>query len=569
MLKTSVEIDIGAHYRTLSCRQTKRVEKGNGLLKKKRRTLDWERDRVEEGEGEGEMEAVVGSFLVICGFFILSLLWKAFNYAWLTPKRLERELRKQGIHGPPYKSLSGNLIDNARAMMEARTKPMELSHRIVPRVLPFIHQTMANYGKTCLTWIGPTPRVLITEPELIREILSNKFGHYAKQKENPIMKLIMGGLVSYEGEKWAKHRRLINPAFHVEKLKGMLPSFSASCYELINRWEKWVGFDESRELDVWPEIQKLTADVISRTAFGSSYEEGKRIFQLLTEQGELLIKGLQRPNIPGLIHLPTKDNLRRKEIDREIQAILRHMIENREKAIKIGEASNDDLLNLLLESNFNESQGNSKGAAMTMEEVIQECKLFYFAGQETTSSLLTWTMIALSMDTTWQQRAREEVLQVFGKNKPHFDGLSHLKIVTMILYEVLRLYPPAILLNRRTNKKMQLGGKTLPEDILLALPIILIHHDPQFWGDDADEFKPDRFAEGISKATNNQVSFFPFGWGPRICIGQNFAMTEAKLALVLILQHFSFELSPSYAHAPYIVMTIRPQHGAPLILHKL
>jgi cytochrome P450 len=127
--------------------------------------------------------------------------------------------------------------------------------------------------------------------------------------------------------------------------------------------------------------------------------------------------------------LPTKNNRRMKEIDLEIRKILREIIGKREKATKNGKTNNDDLLGLLLESNTRQSNGNAS-LGLTTEDVIEECKLFYFAGMETTSVLLTWTLIVLSMHPEWQERAREEVLSHFGRTRPDFDSLSRLKTVS-------------------------------------------------------------------------------------------------------------------------------------------
>ncbi|XP_059663282.1 cytochrome P450 CYP72A219-like [Cornus florida] len=510
--------------------------------------------------------------IVCCAIVVVVVIWEAWrvlNWVWLRPRKLEKCLRQQGLTGNSYKLYFGDLKEMSEMLKEAKSNPIHLSQDIVPRVMPFTHQCIRNYGKNSFKWVGPKPMVHIMDPELIRDILT-KSDYFQKPKGNPLTKLLATGLASYNGEKWAKHRKIINPAFHLDKLKQMLPAFYLSCSEIMSKWEKMVSREGWCELDVWPCLQTLTSNAISRTAFGSNYEEGRRIFELQKEQAEHRIHVLHSIYIPGWRFLPTTRIQRMKEIQKQVHASIKVLIDKRMKAMKAGEGNNDDLLSILLESNFKEIQQHGyKNVGMSINEVIEECKLFYFAGQETTSSLLVWAMVLLSRHQNWQTHAREEVLQVLGNNKPDFDGLNHLKIVTMILYEVLRLYPPVVAIQRTTQEETKLGKISLPAGVHLSLPAILIQHDHEIWGDDAKEFKPERFAEGVSKVTKGQVSFFPFSWGPRICIGQNFALIEAKMALAMILQRFSFELSPSYAHAPYTVITLQPQYGAHLILHKV
>ncbi|KAG9447963.1 hypothetical protein H6P81_014091 [Aristolochia fimbriata] len=517
----------------------------------------------------------LGGFLSISvslvSIFALSWIYKILNFVWLRPRKVERTLKQQGIRGLTYKLLIGNLKESQAMIDEALSKPINRSHSIVTRLEPFITELAQNYGKVALSWLGPYARVSIMDPELIKEVMLNKSNHLEKVKINPLIELVAPGLALLDGEKWAAHRRIMNPAFHVDKLKRMLPAIYTSCSTLIDKWRNLVVPDGSCELDVWPELHHLTADVISRTSFGSSYKDGMQIFELLSEQARLFTEAGQFACIPGYRYFPTKDNYRRKEIDRRVRALLKDMIMNREKVMKMGQTSENDLLGLMMESNIRDSHEHDQALySMSIEDIIEECKLFFFAGQETTAVLLTWTIVVLSMHPDWQQRAREEVLQFIGKAEtPSINDINNLKIVTMILHEILRLYPPVIFLVRTVHKDTTIGGFNFPPGVVLTLQTLHVYRDPELWGFDAEEFNPERFAGGVASACKNLGAFMPFGFGPRICIGQNFAMMEAKVALAMILRDFSFELSPDYAHAPRAVLTHHPQHGAQIILHKV
>ncbi|KAJ0085991.1 hypothetical protein Patl1_07257 [Pistacia atlantica] len=306
---------------------------------------------------------------------------------------------------------------------ETKSSPLGSPHDIVPLANPLLHKLAIAYKKTFVVWYGTSPRVAIMDPKLIKEVLSNKNGDFPKKETSSLTRLFATGLAVYEGQKWSKHRRIVNPAFHMEKLKQMMPAFSTCCEELIEKWDKSVmESGGSCELDVFKEFQNFTGDVISRAAFGSSFEEGRTIFLLQQEQAKLLVPCLVYEKFPLFRFLPTEVNKRMRQIYSEVRTLLRGIIEKRQRAIEMGKDwDKKDLLGLMLMSNLNELQEsqNSNGG-MTTEDVFEECRLFYFAGQETTANLLTWTMVVLSMHMTWQERAREEVMQILGKSQTNF-----------------------------------------------------------------------------------------------------------------------------------------------------
>ncbi|MCO5598082.1 hypothetical protein L7F22_052173 [Adiantum nelumboides] len=430
---------------------------------------------------------------------LVLLIHKALSLFVWGPLRIQKRFRAQGISGPPYRIF---------------------------------------FGKPFLFWLGWNARLTLVDPELCKEVLSNKYNQYPKLRlPIQLQDLFAEGLTTLEGEKWAQHRRIVNPAFFSDKLKGMVPTIVNLASTMLEKWKSDSENSTSKETEACKEFQALTADIISHTAFGSSYAEGKQVFLLQYEQQALFLKLAGSVLIPGAWLLPTALNRYRWTLRKQITTTLEGIVKKRLSLPS--DAYGSDLLGLMLSALKEEGQ---KNLTMSLQEIIDECKTFYFAGHETTSSLLTWTVMLLANHSQWQERGREEVFSILGRGHPDADSLNHLKIIGMILQESLWLYPPAVGVFRKTIKDEKL---------------------------DALEFNPLRFANGVLKACKQPSAFLPFGGGPRICVGQNFAMMEAKIVLSMILQKFRFRVSPGYRHAPIARLTLQPEHGMQILLEPL
>ncbi|MCO5599536.1 hypothetical protein L7F22_053642 [Adiantum nelumboides] len=428
-----------------------------------------------------------------------------------------------------------------------------------------------DLGKVYLYGLGNWIRLVLGDPELCKEVLYNKLGHYPKSEllRPELQDLLADGLVALEGEKWAQHRRIVNPAFYMEKLKEMTPTIIGLVASMLDAWQAKLELASGQvEVDVRKEFNTLTADIIAHTAFGSSYAEGKQVFELQYEQQRIFGQLLGTIGIPGSRFLPTTFNKHRWRLSKQINSILTGIIQKRLGVTESGSktALKDDLLGLMLAASKEESKGSHEKMKLTLQDIVAECKTFFFAGHETTSSLLTWAVFLLSIYPEWQERARDEVKDLFGTYHPDAEALSKMKVVGMILHETLRLYPPVVIILRKASKSLKLRDLEIQKGTTLLIPISLLHTDPTFWGSDAQEFNPERFANGMLKACSHPVAFLPFSLGPRNCVGQNFAMIEAKVALCMVLQRFQFHLSPGYKHSPATFVTLQPEHGMQIIL---
>ncbi|PIM97216.1 Cytochrome P450 CYP4/CYP19/CYP26 subfamily [Handroanthus impetiginosus] len=352
----------------------------------------------------------------------------------------------------------------------------------------------------------------------------------------------------------------------------MVSRMQKQCEEILDEWSNKIPTDGSPgDIDVFPYLPDYTGSVVSHTLFSMPFNGlAKRTFSSISEL-TLLANQAQPFNIPGEQYLPTKKYRRANAIENELTHTFTNMIQERLKKRSTGEINGEpDLFDMFLDE-LNEVDTKDKNVhPMVIHEIIQQCKLFFVAGYETTSNLVAWTIIMLAVHQDWQDRAREEVLQVLGnKNKINADHLGQLKILNMVVHEVLRLYPPSVEVSRVVEEETSLGEFYLPKGAMVMLPVILLHRNPKIWGKDVLEFKPERFAEGVLKAANGHAAFIPFGWGVRNCIGANLAVWETKVFVTLFLRRFSFEISPTYAHGPLVSLNMQPQYGAPLILRKL
>lgn len=446
----------------------------------------------------------------------------------------------------------------------AMSEPMDLSHNIFPRLQPHLQSWLNIYGKNILMWLGPRAQLVVTESEYAKEILNDKEKIYPKTDTEGIVKKLFGdGLATSNGEKWAKQRKLANHAFYAESLKNMIPAMIESVEIMLERWKH----HEGKGIEVFEEFRVLTSEVISRTAFGSSYLEGKGIFEMLMKMVTLFSRNIFKIRIPGLRLLwKSRDDVESDKLEREIRDSITEIIRKREKVLTEEGSFGTDLLGQLVEA-YNDPNEKKR---ITLENVVDECKTFYIAGHETTTTLLSWTILLLAIDTDWQENLRKEVLELFGEQSPDAEGTARMKKMTMVINETLRLYPPVISLSRKVERESKLGRFVLPANITVTIPTLTLHLDPDIWGEDAHLFNPERFSGGVAKATdNNPAAFIPFGLGPRNCVGMNFAINEAKIALSMILQRYSFTLSPMYIHSPSTRLMVRPEHGIQVMLHPL
>ncbi|XP_039010385.1 cytokinin hydroxylase-like isoform X1 [Hibiscus syriacus] len=520
------------------------------------------------------MAAMVVCFTTLSLLFI-SLVFKlvldTIQCYFLIPRRIKNIMEKQGVRGPKPRGLTGNKTEMFNLTSQSTVNDMDsdsVRHDIVGRLLPHYVKWSKSYGKRFIYWHGIEPRMCLTETELIKELMTKH--HLVTGKswlQQQGSKHFTGrGLLMANGQDWYHQRHIAAPAFMGDKLKSYSTHMVECTKRMLQSLENAVKSGQ-KEFEIGEHMVRLTADIIARTEFDTSYEKGKKIFHLLTSLQHLCAQASRHLCFPGSRFYPTKYNREMKSLKMEVDRLLMEIIQSRKDCFEIGRSSSygNDLLGNLLNEMEKKRSGGDK-FKLNLQMIMDECKTFFFVGHETTALLLTWTVMLLATNPHWQQKVRAEFKQVCNGGVPSLDQLSKLTQLHMVINESLRLYPPATVLPRMAFENIKLGDLFIPKGLSIWIPVLAIHHSQELWGQDANEFNPDRFNSRPFTAGRH---FMPFAAGPRNCIGQSFAMMEVKIILVMLISQFSFTISENYRHAPVVVMTLKPKYGVQVYLKPL
>ncbi|XP_071693586.1 cytokinin hydroxylase-like [Rutidosis leptorrhynchoides] len=514
------------------------------------------------------MDVVLWACLLVILSLFIKIVYQTLDCYLFTPIRIKNIMSRQGVHGPKRRLLIGNLDNIAELVSKTTSVDMpSIDHDIVPRLLPHFVLWSNIYGKRFIYWNGTEPRLCLTETELIKELLVKHSTVSGKSwlQQQGCKHFIGRGLLMANGIDWHHQRHIVAPAFMRDKLKSYA-GYMVECTEEMIRSMKTEVDKKKTEFEISEYMAKLTADIISRTEFDSSYQKGKKIFHLLTILQQRCSKASRELCFPGSRFLPSKYNREIKSLKMEVESLLMEIIQSRTDCVEIGRSNSygNDLLGMLLNEMQKKREGN--GFGLDLQVIMDECKTFFFAGHETTALLLTWTIMLLASNPSWQDKVRAEVRHVSNGGPLSVEHLSKLYVLNMVIHESLRLYPPATVLPRMAFEDLQLGDLHIPKGLSIWIPVLAIHHSEEIWGEDVNEFNPNRFA---SKSFSQGRNFMPFAAGPRNCVGQSFAMMEAKIILGMLISKFNFEISDNYKHAPVIVLTIKPKFGVQVYLKPL
>jgi cytochrome P450 len=400
-----------------------------------------------------------------------------------------------------------------------------------------------------------SPAYLISRPESIKYVLQEHARNYNKDlfTYKMFQPMLGQGLLINDGPSWLHQRRLIQPAFHRKRLTTYGTLMTDATVAMLERWQ--ACSERGMPLNMAEEMMRLTLRIVGQALFSLDLsQETSTIGSAVTTLLELLGDYVFRPFPP--LSVPTPRNRRIQRTIHVLDQLVYRMIAERRTLQTEGR----DLLSMLLLA-----QDEETGQGMNDRQARDEVMTLLLAGHETTANTLTWTWYLLSQSPEIERRLHAELNEVLGGRVPSVADLPELKYTRMVIEEALRLYPPAPILSRKAIADDELQGYPIAANSMIMISPYAVHRHPALW-EEPERFDPERFTPERA-ATRPAYAYFPFGGGPRVCIGNHFAMMEAQLILSTVAQRYQLRLIPGHPVEPQMVVTLRPRYGLPMTIH--
>lgn len=421
--------------------------------------------------------------------------------------------------------------------------------------LSFLSQCAKEYGDIVrfpgVRFIGYTGYFL-NSPDYIEEVLATKTHQFGKFKRGfgIIGRILGNGLVTSEGDFWRQQRRLMQPAFHRERIAAYGDIMVAYTNRMLARWQT------GDVCDIHQDMMRLTLEVAAKTLFDADLEdradEAGRALAFAIEYFDQWQKNPMATLLPESI--PTPGNVRSQKVLQRLDAIAYDIIRQRRESGQ----DKGDLLSMLLAARYED------GSQLTDEQLRDEVMTMFLAGHDTTALAMTWTWYLLSQHPEVEAKLAEELRTVLDGRDPTFADLPRLRYTDMVVKEAMRLYSPVWAMARVANTDCEIGEYPIQKGSIIIMSQWVMHRNSRYY-DEPEVFKPDRWADGLAQRLPS-YAYFPFGGGPRVCIGKSFAQMEAVFLLATIAQKFRLTLVPGQDITPWPAFTLRPKHGVKMVV---
>lgn len=416
--------------------------------------------------------------------------------------------------------------------------------------LDYLTRIVREYGDVCRVRVVNIPAYIISRPDDIESVLITNHKNFIKSVYLRESHALFGqGILTSEGAFWRRQRRMLQPAFRHDHIAIFTRTMLAYAQRMLETWK------DGEIHDIHQDMVNLTMEIIAHVLFGEGIgEEAYAVGEALRVFFHQFDKRFGLYAIPEW--LPTPRNVRYRRAIGRLNGLVNGII--RSRLARVG--GNGDILSMLVRARDEEGKG------MNERQLRDEVMTLFFTGHETTALALTWTWYLLAQHPEAQTKLAMELDSVLGGRAPGFEDLPRLPYTEMVVKESLRLYPPAYGIVREPIADCEIGGYRVPKGATVAMFQWVVHRDPRYF-DRPEEFIPERWENDFQKRLP-RCAYFPFGAGPRLCIGDGFAKSEVPLLLAAIAQQYRLELAPNHPVLLSPTLTLRPCNGVKVVVRQ-